>query len=359
MSETINARIKFKHDVESNWNKAKNFVPTAGELIIYDVDENNISPRFKIGDGTTNVIKLPFSSSLNTYSIATPETLTSLIKSVGDNSTIYLSKGNYDRINLSGNNSIINSQEYIKYPKNLTIIGSEEAKVAGVSITSGVLGTQIANDPDITSAILSANLTFRNVQFTNNFDLRNACVDNLLIDGCHFTAGNYISVNSNFLYSCYGNDDLSVLSSRPANALLFSKNLVIKNCVIENSSQSNQGTGSGDTAIRLLGIDGALIYKNTINGAGFNGINISGIDSNRISKGNIVIKKGLVEEQQENAESYYTYLNDYLSGKNMITEDNKENIKNISKWKDKKRGLSYQLETMERKYDYIFINQPF
>ena len=45
-------------------------------------------------------------------------------------------------------------------------------------------------------------------------------------------------------------------------------------------------------------------------------------------KGNIVIKKGLVEEQQENAEAYYTYLNDYLSGKIMITEDNKENIKN-------------------------------
>jgi hypothetical protein len=31
-----------------------------GELVIYDADEHNPLPRFKIGDGDTNVNNLPF-----------------------------------------------------------------------------------------------------------------------------------------------------------------------------------------------------------------------------------------------------------------------------------------------------------
>ena len=29
-------RIQIKHDIAANWEKAKNFIPLAGELIIYD-----------------------------------------------------------------------------------------------------------------------------------------------------------------------------------------------------------------------------------------------------------------------------------------------------------------------------------
>ena len=39
MSE-IKARFAQKHDVEANWNKATNFIPKAGEIIIYDKDSN-------------------------------------------------------------------------------------------------------------------------------------------------------------------------------------------------------------------------------------------------------------------------------------------------------------------------------
>ncbi len=55
-----NIRIIHKHDTEENWLKAENFIPKQGELIIYDIDNNNQSPRFKIGDGETNVNLLPF-----------------------------------------------------------------------------------------------------------------------------------------------------------------------------------------------------------------------------------------------------------------------------------------------------------
>lgn len=58
--KNINSRIQHKHDTEANWNKAINFIPKAGELIIYDPDENYVYSRIKIGDGVTIVTNLPF-----------------------------------------------------------------------------------------------------------------------------------------------------------------------------------------------------------------------------------------------------------------------------------------------------------
>jgi hypothetical protein len=43
--------------------KAENFVPKAGEIIVYDKDKNNDKPRFKIGDGENLIGNLPFFSS--------------------------------------------------------------------------------------------------------------------------------------------------------------------------------------------------------------------------------------------------------------------------------------------------------
>ena len=56
----INTRIKNKHDTEAHWNSATNFVPLAGEIIVYDADSSYSYPRFKVGDGTTTVVALPF-----------------------------------------------------------------------------------------------------------------------------------------------------------------------------------------------------------------------------------------------------------------------------------------------------------
>ena len=57
-----NTRIQLKHDTETNWNKAVNFIPKAGEMIIYDADGTN-PVRIKIGDGITGVNSLPFQGS--------------------------------------------------------------------------------------------------------------------------------------------------------------------------------------------------------------------------------------------------------------------------------------------------------
>ena len=62
MSNKINARLQHKIDTQENWEKATNFIPLKGELIIYDIDANNASRRIKIGDGITPVNDLEFVS---------------------------------------------------------------------------------------------------------------------------------------------------------------------------------------------------------------------------------------------------------------------------------------------------------
>lgn len=56
----FNTRIIHKHDTEANWNKAVNFIPIQGEIIVYDIDEIYNYERVKIGDGIRKVNDLPF-----------------------------------------------------------------------------------------------------------------------------------------------------------------------------------------------------------------------------------------------------------------------------------------------------------
>ena len=61
VEKNMNTRIQHKHDTEANWNKALNFIPKIGEIIIYDIDENYNYSRFKIGDGIRTINNLEFS----------------------------------------------------------------------------------------------------------------------------------------------------------------------------------------------------------------------------------------------------------------------------------------------------------
>ena len=60
MNKIINSRITMKHDIEEHWKKALNFIPKAGEVIVYDSDERHAEVRLKIGNGETYVNDLPF-----------------------------------------------------------------------------------------------------------------------------------------------------------------------------------------------------------------------------------------------------------------------------------------------------------
>lgn len=59
-NNTVKARVQLKCDTEANWEKARNFYPLRGEVIIYLADEFTSFCRLKVGDGTTSVVDLPF-----------------------------------------------------------------------------------------------------------------------------------------------------------------------------------------------------------------------------------------------------------------------------------------------------------
>ena len=58
--KTLKTRVVLKHDTEANWNKATNFIPKKGEVIIYDPDGTHTYSRQKVGDGIKNINALPF-----------------------------------------------------------------------------------------------------------------------------------------------------------------------------------------------------------------------------------------------------------------------------------------------------------
>lgn len=96
--KTINTRIQLKNDTEENWRKAgpkgdnPGFIPRKGELIIYNaetganVDEARRFPRFKVGDGVTTVVNLPFT----TRDVIQPYATYSTFPAIGQTDTLYI-----------------------------------------------------------------------------------------------------------------------------------------------------------------------------------------------------------------------------------------------------------------------------
>ena len=78
MSTTIKTRIVQKHDTTTNW-KNSDFVPLAGELIIYDSESPNIPARSKLGDGVTPINELPFTDEAVLITTADIDTICGMV----------------------------------------------------------------------------------------------------------------------------------------------------------------------------------------------------------------------------------------------------------------------------------------
>lgn len=98
--KNVNARVVFKHDTEANWKLAINFIPKAGELIIYDKDSSHSYDRFKIGDGITKVNDLPFGITPDPLTVSETPTTDEYVTGVG-------TAGEYHKWKVSKN--IVNS----------------------------------------------------------------------------------------------------------------------------------------------------------------------------------------------------------------------------------------------------------
>lgn len=71
-TKTLKTRVQLKSDTEANWRKSvltseggdkvsgTSFVPLLGELIVYTADDAHPFSRLKVGNGSTNVVNLPF-----------------------------------------------------------------------------------------------------------------------------------------------------------------------------------------------------------------------------------------------------------------------------------------------------------
>ena len=58
--KSLQARIQNKIDLTANWEKATNFVPKKGEIIVYSDGGGTGIPKMKVGDGATKVGSLKF-----------------------------------------------------------------------------------------------------------------------------------------------------------------------------------------------------------------------------------------------------------------------------------------------------------
>ena len=63
-NQLTNVRIQQLHKTAAGWSEFEhqnpNFIFEKGEFIVFDVDENYRTPRFKIGDGERVLSQLPF-----------------------------------------------------------------------------------------------------------------------------------------------------------------------------------------------------------------------------------------------------------------------------------------------------------
>ena len=155
MAETIKTRIQLKNDTEENWNKAINFKPKKGEVIIYSTDGTHPFSRLKVGDGNTTVVNLPFidSNSTNGFYLADG---TSMFPGVGEENMNYIDVQS-DTIYKWETNQYVAKYGFIKQPlkdiltfdageiTNLTVSNAS----ATLMVTNGHVPSLIINDVNI------------------------------------------------------------------------------------------------------------------------------------------------------------------------------------------------------------------
>ena len=149
-NKTFQGRIVQKHDTQANWEKATNFIPLKGEIIVYDYLK-----KIKIGDGTTKVGSLAFINDLDTLAaIAKTGNYNDLknkptIPSVG-NGTITIQK-NSTKVDSFSVNATANKTINITVPTKVSdldddVIDGNYLPLTGGDITGSLTITENTNN---------------------------------------------------------------------------------------------------------------------------------------------------------------------------------------------------------------------
>lgn len=93
----VKAITMVTRDTTTNWNRYPNFIPKAGELIVYtDRDSKTVQdtlvpiPAMKVGDGTSYLADLPFIGEAGDNSGANPATIYAELLSHEQNTNIHV-----------------------------------------------------------------------------------------------------------------------------------------------------------------------------------------------------------------------------------------------------------------------------
>ncbi len=261
--------------------------------------------------------------------IATTQNLNDLIQSAGENSTIVLSSGNYKPLFLIGKNA---------FPQGLTIIGTDNTIIRGVSISSGIKYEHVTSDDKTTlnqnlvdDATLNGNLTFRNVSFSGAVSIKNASIDGFSLYDCTFINETGLFIRSNIFCDKYGNDTVSgqkINKYREAWCSLYAKNIVIDNCSFKNVYYYT----SEDSAIMLHSVENATIRNCVVNGSKYNALQINAHDYCK-TKGTILIESNTFKSTP----SRLIRFSNIESGSTVTLKDNI--LENTGNYNDPKEGI--------------------
>ena len=228
--------------------------------------------------------------------------------------------------------------KYTTTLKNLTVVGAEGAKIAGLLATSGhsygdVYDYVLDKDYDIGSAyyntLILNNVLFSNVDFTGKIDINTSdatsVYDGVTFDGCTFTTGGTASTNGASIryYNEANNGNV--------------KNIVVKNCSFTNSYQGVyvqnvngvtvtdsrfDTTGHNAVAVQSTG-DPVNMKDVVIKANNFNNINdrvirfgAIGADSNITIQNNTAVNSGDEDGEVMRAVSIAAGITTSISGNN-------------------------------------------
>lgn len=167
MSDKIlQTRIKQKIDTKANWDKAVNFVPLKGEIIVYS-DLNKI----KVGDGAKKVSELPFLADSDTHqpikTLNTNNTSAQTVSSseaIAGSGTINLHKvaktGSYNDLNNKPTIPTVNNGQ-LTIQKNGTTVSTFTANQSGNATANITVPTKLADLSDRTFS----NITSRGEEY--------------------------------------------------------------------------------------------------------------------------------------------------------------------------------------------------
>lgn len=270
--------------------------------------------------------------------VSTSDNLSTIIKNAKDGTTITLADGEYPRLNLFGNKSFRN---------NITIKGSKNAIIDGMSISSGIRMAQELQDnreSDIRKATMSSYLTIEGVTFAKSFCVKNCIIEGVSVVNCKFEEGAGVYIVPNSPYDVldklvepdemfgYG-DGSATFENVPFYNTRVARNVMIKGCEFMDCNLN-----SNSTAIYMKTIDGAYVTNNLVHASNFNGVQITGNTESYRTKGKSTGKIVITNNDIRNTGSrsirlsflenaYVLVQFNTMSGANLLEDNGNECIK--------------------------------